>query len=597
MTEKKMSQILEQTESNFQILGALQEDIVKWGGPDGRDLPLPLVKELRKWEDDVDEMPEGWIEAVLTQYLLGRMFGREQLVKQFLKSPYAARYETEYLDWCRFFNDNSWFYMVYIVEKQEAGDLFRVRDIGSGERRLLRSTSTLSLYREGFRIFMSLVFKKGDAYQCYSIIHPWMGLQPFDFHTFARMTDSDWYTQHGLSWVIEKHFHLFAMLGMFANAPGFRFKGLTLDYYIGSYRVAGFDPSDYRGGGWIQKEKNGVIEIRFQPDSMVRKSGLYYEKSRKTLHILARSEAEYSLLVELSGYELEPEPQMICSLLMQTIMEKLTGQLPPVIDFLKYFENINSGERLETPAPDNRRLDPAELDTINALMQRMTECEIKGIPFELDQLAEEYGVEPEDARNMYEVLHEHDDTFTLGMGNSLKGFTPPPLANRARLQSVFTHCSLFSFTENPAVMGCFRPILEKSQIKYNSAVKAIKPSLLSPEHLPRLMEELFHHHFKKFGEPVFLNYTVYMLSRVGKRKQRLWDYTREMLETFWQLFFEEKTAVDFEATLAAHGRLFEAVLVPLGLAVMELDLNMGSPYLDCRVQASDLFFKWLTLED
>lgn len=595
MTKQQINRLLQQAEQDSDILAAVEDDIIAWGGPEGQRLSLPLGKQLRKHSRDFERMPEGWLGATLSQHLMGRVFGREQLIKKFFVSSEAVRHSDAELEWCRSFHADPWWYMVYTVERQEAGELLWIRDVADGEQHLLCSRATVMLQREGHRVFLALVFRRGELLQTFSLIHSWVGLQPFDFQAYARVLDSACLRAHGLSRVVEQQLLAFLLLDLVATIPHMVFRGRELEYYTGAYRVSGFDPSDYELEGWKLEEKHGVLAIRPQPVEFPRDYvGLYYEKARKTLHIAADSVEQYRELVDFSLYELDAEPQLHFSQLMWVAMAMAGVKEPPLLDLLKHFSPEPELDEAEDEDDEGPVLS-SDIDTINAFMNHMTECENNGVAFDLDQMAAEYGVDPQDAQNLFELLHRHDAMFSLGLEHGLKDFTPLPPAQRRRLQAVFSRCSLFSFSTDPALLRRFRPMLENIRERSKPVLKKLKRDLPPLGELPRVVDELFHNQFTQFGDTTFLNYTVYMLLKAGEQKRYLRDYTGELLETFWQVFFPRKEAVDFNETLNAHGRLFENVLMPLGLAVMEMDMSGGSQYAECKVQGSELLFQWIGL--
>jgi len=551
---------LETCKRTSRVLESIEDPVLTWAVRQEKVLGA-YNNFLRKKKTLVDKLPERWHDMTAAQVAGGQVFVHPGRTRKFLHKC-RDKLRSEEKELLRQFIENPWFYSVLVLEEPLEMDFFTVVDVETRDKLLLHSPAVRNISRSGARLYLTLLFHNGDCYQTFGPLHYYRGFQPYDFEYFAKQLSPLFYKENGLSATIANNPAAFLLLDSWTELPPVAHRDDLVQICCDETSLDHFDPQRYPGSFDIDS-KGEVLRCRLKgQDSPLRSAAVYHDRRKKKLFVRATSLELYRQIhsVVAEDIPLSEEPYWLATINMNLAGRNILGKDIPAAAYVDMFEDDQ-----KPVTPEDRK----HLDTLNAFISELNRQRNEGIPYSLEELGREHGIDLDTARQAEKILEQASSKLDLDIAGGLEGYRPPPPVVRQKFRRSPWDNGVFVFLDSPRVRAAFaslQPELEKRFSKQKTGSFDGPPDSL--EKFPQWVEDLYS---KTQGEEDFtlLNIALHLLCSRGEAMEAVRDYAVEVLRLFWQVFLPAKEPEHIEGFVGRFALFCYEILYRGGLADIE----------------------------
>ena len=578
---------LETCKKTSRVLESIESPVLTWAVRKEKALGA-YNNFLRKKKTLADKLSERWHDMTAGQVAGGQVFVHPGRARKFLRN-FRDELRSEQKELLRHFIENPWFYGVLVLEETLEMDFFTVVDAETGDKLLLHSPAVRDISRSGARLYLTLLLHNGNCYQTFGPLHYYRGFQPYDFEYFAKQISPLFYEENGLSATIANNPAAFLLLDNWTETPAVVHRGDLVQICCEETPLGHFDPQRYSGSFDIDS-KGEVLRCRLKgQDSPLRSAAVYHDRRKKKLFVRATSLELYRKVHSVVGKDipLSEEPYWLATINMNLAGKDILDKDIPAASYVDMFETDQ-----KPVTPEDRKY----LDTLNAFISELSRRRNEGIPYSLEDLGREHGIDLDTARQAEKIYERAGSRLDLDIDGGLEGYRPPPPVVRQKFRRPPWDNGVFVFLDSPRVRAAFaslQPELEKRFSKQKAGSFNGPPDSL--EEFPKWLEDLYS---KTQGEADFmlLNIALHLLCSRGEAMEAVQDYAVEVLRLFWQVFLPSKEPEHIEGFVGKFALFCYEILYRGGLADIDpVVLKRTAKTAEFRLRPSAFFRAWASL--
>lgn len=543
-----------------------------------------FMESLKKNNFQSFNLPEKWFGYNIMQYTAGKVFGKNGRQNKYLGNDYTAKLRDEEKEVLNFFKNDRWFYSVFSIDSSLSNDYHYVINHINNEKLLLKSESVSNLKRKGANLFFSLFFYNGKCYQTYGTIHHYKSILPSDFEYFVKLFHKDYKAGNDYSLIIENNPVLFYLLDISSNIPTIVSRDNEIGMYGSIWECDPIDPNEFVNECIIDKIKN-IYQFSIKEwDIPPHFAKFYFNENTSEMFLHASTLKGYKKIIDVLNkvFDLDYEPEWQVSMNAYVSIERITNRIFPSLRYAKAF----GLKELEEEKKDQNK--DSKLTVINNMIREMTDAYNNGLNYNLEELADKYGISIEDAKNVEKLINRKSpiDDF-IKKDEGLKGFTPPPPIKRHVFSSPFTHSDFFDFNLNTKSISLIENTINESkemdETDDDLSIKNYQKAIMGK------YEEIW-----QTSEQTVLQYTVYLLLKNGGDFHLATDYSKEFLKTFGHLYIKNKK--DLNNFIKDY---LDFLLLDIFLFYNLIEIEyvaVKSKHKNFKIRSSELFKSWIKLK-
>jgi len=377
-----------------EILGRVVDEFLLYLCDQEESLADEFAQKLVKYRHIVETMPEGFVSGLVAQYIAFQLFRRGGLAQKYTGHPMVLKRDAREIDFLKFQAVHPWRFVFCSVKEFLRDSFFAMTDVLTGEEFLLYSPAVATLEEEkSVSFYFLLIFFNDKYWQTYGPVAYFQALFPFDLHYFAKELRSAPVAWAEIPAVIEEDPAPFMMLWVGAEQPLIYHGKDMIVISFSAYRVEKFDAGKYASHFFIQ-QKDGLYRLSLKRwHRFPHHCECFYVANEQTLYLTARTERGYEKLITVlkkMGHEFPREPQSRATMVMIYLVRKILGK---EVKFNPYEEYFSEEPDL---SPEEEEL----MERVNRFCKLFTEALNSGEPFDIEKLADQAGLDYENAREV-----------------------------------------------------------------------------------------------------------------------------------------------------------------------------------------------------
>lgn len=381
-----------------EILGRVVDEFLLYLCDQEESLADEFAQKLVKYRHIVETMPEGFVSGLVAQYIAFQLFRRGGLAQKYTGHPMVLKRDAREIDFLKFQAVHPWRFVFCSVKEFLRDSFFAMTDVLTGEEFLLYSPAVATLEEErNVSFYFLLIFFNGKCWQAYGPVAYFQALFPFDLHYFVNELRSAPVAWTEIPAVIEEEPAPFMMLFVGAEQPLVYHRKDMIVISSSAYRVEKFDAGKYASYFFIQ-QKDGLYRLSLKRwHRFPHHCECYYIANEQTLYLTARTERGYEKLITVlkkMGHEFPRDPQSRATMVMIYLVREI---LRKEVKFNPYEEYFSEEPDL---SPEEAEL----MERVNRFCKLLTEALNSGKPFAIEKLADQAGLDYENAREVAATL-------------------------------------------------------------------------------------------------------------------------------------------------------------------------------------------------
>lgn len=561
--------LVERTDTVYRLIGGVMGDLLEWSRR--RHKPAAFRRDLRRLGITGEAYPEQWLSAVEEQVQAAAVMRRPDQIRKF-RARMDDLLDDDERRLLRDFGRQRWFWSAFSVLEQR-GDVHRVMDHLSGRELLLCSDWVTSAYREGFRLFFTLLLFNGSCHQTFGPLHHYRGFEPFDFNYLAKALLPAVLKTRGAEAVVAAKPAPFIALTRYTLNRAVVHEGIRLLTCAHDVKVESFTVDDYPGDFDTPEvcAPEGLLKARLKHGAEPECADLYYDRRAGRLTVVATTLHDYQEIAQLlrGRVPLPDQPDWYASVNMAAAASGLGVKEHPAMPYER---------RLDACRGRSREADAEQLIKLKEEMLRLHEADE---PYSLEGLAARFEV-PEDMVQMVEDSVLADDETLPGLPGGIPGCEPLPADLEPGMDMLPSNSAVLLLNHGPEAQRAYAERRDRvlsliAQQRAAGADVSARPDddgELPLKGLPRLLEDLFYASWNA-PSPVVLTYTLYLLCREGHTPHDARSYGVEVLRVFWKEVLPRGARAYVDVFLNQYREFCRTVLEPLGLIEIEVDAEAG----------------------
>ena len=293
---------------------------------------------------------------------------------------------------------NPWRFSYSVILNDPSPDFYEMQDVFTGEEFLLYSPGTTQTFEtQNPHLWFNLIGFNGQCWQTYGLITGFNGFTEDDIFYFATELNPEIQDEQDLLEELERNPIPFILLLAGANYPRITSKqeGLEIAHWAAEDEIGELDTKPYKDNFHIAWNKDVYqMELKGWCENPHFATAFYDEK-KKTLFRYALTEIGFEALTRAFSkldISLDADTHVAMSMVMTT--EKILNRKIKINPYERFFEKTVSQEDQKSTALMNKFMQLA-LPYFNEKREP-----------DLEALAEEAGIDIENARSLWEFLHE-----------------------------------------------------------------------------------------------------------------------------------------------------------------------------------------------
>lgn len=542
--------ILSTSKNFFRELENLEDRAVAWGN---RKFKLEKVfkKKHGPYMDKMSDFPPEWANMMIMGYYFSHVFFDSENLKKFSRAYWEELSPSEE-KMVSVWKKNPPVWSLFTVEAEEHPGFYMIRDILTGETRLLYSLGVRDKLRQpGYREcpFLCALLYNGECWTTYGIIRGYLGLTAEDFRFLISFMDSRLFTAKGLNGIINAYYARFFTIDRLMEIPRIVFRDEPLMNCWTETVLEGFSPGTYPNL-FTAVEEAGVYLRCFGKN---REPGppqfeLFFNTSDGNALLFATTRSSYSRLTEglIQDYSLSKEPEAAVSMNLTIVMQRDMDYMLPFTRWNKLFEGDEKDD--ETGEDDS-------LARMNELIRGMTDAKNTGAKYDAEGECERLGLDPAVVPQIRQLFEKMDKRFAVPEVEGGVDYPVPPPAVRQHFIEGLKKSKLFTLHAGPDSYRFFQELKDDSIEDEDYT------------YIPDTLEEAFVEQFDSYGLTV-MNTLIYLLCHTGKRWVPLKDVAAEILKLFGRVILP---GLDISAKDFIHDLSTVVTDYPVSLGLIDIE--------------------------
>lgn len=357
-----------------------------------------VEKQLSRYSHISKKLPEAWRNMSITQYIGHRVFRREGLIKKYINQSGLSHLTDEEMAFLEFQKEHPWRFSFAEITGRPEKDFFKMFDVFTDESYLIYSPGMTEIQQtQNPVLWFNLLAFNGECFQTYGPVSAYSAFEPEDIKFFATELNRGLWFESGRELMenVEQNPVPYMLLFFGSRLPITFHKDDQIVQILAEYLDDSFD-ADVFGKEFTKEYSEGVYKLSPAGwDQFPHYSAVYYDEEEKLLSIYSMTDRGFRNMVDRMnsyGYSLSYEPDIRVNMVMVETAKEIFRKEIRVNEYEKLF------------SIDEPKGDTESLKNINAMLAEL-------IPYINDEkkpdliaLASRYGVEPEEAREIYEQI-------------------------------------------------------------------------------------------------------------------------------------------------------------------------------------------------
>ena len=223
------------------------------------------------------------------------------------------------------------------------------------------------------------------------------------------------------------------------------------------------------------------------------------------------------------------------------------------------------------------------MNNINQVISELNNAHNEGLDYDINELSEKHDV-PIETIIDFEKMLKKKTTNLFNFNDGLEGYTSPPPVIRMTFQSPFSKSDFFDFnwnSETESLIELQLKQLKKNNISYKNYHYAITED------------------YEKIWcttDPLILQYSIYILLKVGQNFQNASSYAKEFLTLFGHLFFKSKNNKKIDLFINDYIKnLIIGILLKYGLIEVD-NIQLDRDNINFKIRTTKLFNEWIKIK-
>ena len=545
-----------------------------------------FIREMSRYQSAIESMPDNWLPLLSKEIILGKLFQNPRIAKKFRQANEEILGDEE-LELVRHFEKHPWFYCVFSVIDTHPQDFLTIRSMETKEEYLLQSESVTSIYYQGARSFLCLLFDNGSCLQTFGIVHHLAGFTHEDLLLYTSHIVGRQETGVSVTEAAARALPGLFLLDRAAGSPTVMHGDVMVTESCDQI-AAEVDPDDLArrlGKRWEREESDegSTFTILNEDDpfffaelSVQKEAGtITLWSNSQELYARAAGEISHALRSEKGDDLFPPNPPWQVGLGMSAALHNLLGIDSPAVGL---HDGADAVEEDESEADDF-------LSAINAAVGEIIDADNNGTSVSEEEVFARHGVPPETAGQVVADLRKARNVHAVQLEGGMEDLTPPPPVIRQKLLTLLTKATLVSFNTSTTVESMFEKIAGKLSIQ----MEILGYQELGLARFPKFIED-YYLHLVGEGSPTVLMYSLYLLDHKGFSFRAASDYAAEVLRIFWQVLIPDTEGETIDGFTAWYEDLCTSFFASLGL--IEVKETRDGP----QIKTTPFFREWLVFD-
>jgi len=354
-------------------------------------------KRIARYRHIIGDMPPGWKGQVKTQYIARAIFGKNGLLKKYLKHAAIGMRDAEDREFLERSSQTPWRFTFSEVVANPAKDFYEMEDVFTAETYLLYSPSMTTILAEHQVILWFLLIGfNGDCWQTFGPLVNFKGLDPDDIFFYSLEVNPEIGSDEDLVEDIDRNPVRYMVLFAGGNYPLLMMRDHEIVQNYSEIDVKDFDYQDIKKNFKIEYA-DSVFRLTHEKWGQVPYYGEIYYKEGEKIIVSALTDQGYRELAKIlraQKIDVPMEADIRVHQTMLALIETLINRHIDLSPYSKRFEKKKSASEEEMLTKINR-FSNLVLTYVNA-----------GKKPDIDALAAQADIDPVTARDLYENLME-----------------------------------------------------------------------------------------------------------------------------------------------------------------------------------------------
>ena len=372
---------------------ALLDDLMYYGAESDK-LEDRFEKQLKKYKEQVPKFDQSQWGSFTAQYFIHLILGEKGLINKYAKRAYFRGLPPRDKDYLSFWIDHPWCYSFSKIEERLHPRFFKMKDVFTQQSYLLYSPGMESVLSEHpVNLWLNLVASNGHCYQTFGPICHFASHTPADIHYYTALLCKDVWplTDAAIDRCVNRYPMPYFLLMQSSLMPKTVFQSHELRHCIAEYDCDDLTIKNLDKDFKIDKSQ-GILRLQLRGYSEPPHfATAYFDSGNKLLRLSSLTERGYLQLVRaFSKHDvaLDSNPDYAVSTPMSMTAESILKQnltKHPYSDL--FYEKPTEAEQRQT-------------DKYNHFLDLLVPNVNGGLPYDLQEMADEAGISLETARNL-----------------------------------------------------------------------------------------------------------------------------------------------------------------------------------------------------
>ena len=332
-----------------------------------------------------------------TQYIIHEVLKNKGLIHKYLNHSRIKALPREEYAYLQTQAENPWRFTFWFVMNSPSADFFEAVDIFTGDEFLLYSPGVSRTLQEMSVVtFGGLISSNGDCYQTFGPLIGFRSFQADDIFFYAGELDPAIETTDDLTDLIAKDLFSFLLLSVYSNFPKVQHQDQEILYVLSFLDIENFEMGAWENDFRVEYSREVFKMSLKKLEEFPHYACVYYHEQTKEMTISAMTDFGYNSLVSQlnnMGIQVPEEPDIRLHTSMKSAIREITGRDPELIPFESYFS-----QEFDT------KVNSPELDALNDFLAELVPAINSRARFDLEDLIQKSGADPEAAKAIYEDL-------------------------------------------------------------------------------------------------------------------------------------------------------------------------------------------------
>lgn len=390
-------------EKNKQLTREVLDEFLLYYAAKKDRLEQEMIKRLGRYKHITTLFEQSWVNMMMAQYIAHRIFKKDGLIHKYLNHSEIKNLPRSHREYLERQSAKPWQFSFSIITGRPEEDFFEMLDVFRNEKFLLYSPGTTELLStQGALLWFNLIAYTGSCWESYGPIGAYKGFDPDDIFYYATELNPHQVFEYDIDVTenVENNPVPYMMLLSGANYPLTVTQGEQIIQAVAEYETDNINTKELQEDFRIEYNE-GIYRFSLNEWGEHPHFALaYFDENKKILQLHAMTDRGFEALGETlnkHGFEIDDEPDIRVHLSMVTTAEQI----------LKKKIQLNAYDHLFDE--ETSEADQEGLDKLNAFLALVMEDINAGKKPDVDSMAKEAGLDPENAREIFTTVMKKFD--------------------------------------------------------------------------------------------------------------------------------------------------------------------------------------------